>query len=202
MASQIIKKWIGDNQVDQEKILLDNNAGLKSKNAAGNAEVDLIKLDTNNKVVVTSLVAPSNDTDAATKKYVDDSVTGFISDTAYGAGWNGDTTHTASKNAIYDEMELAKGRITALEGVSAQLHKRTLDGTDITNEYIDLPYLAVNTNDFHVFADRVALHQGAGEDYTLSAVGGVTRITFLNDMVGAGSQKLAVGDSIYVRYKK
>ncbi len=29
-----------------------------------------------------------------------------ISDTAYGAGWNGDTTVAPSKNAVYDEMEL------------------------------------------------------------------------------------------------
>jgi hypothetical protein len=28
-----------------------------------------------------------------------------ISDTAYGAGWNGDTTNAPSKNAVYDEME-------------------------------------------------------------------------------------------------
>jgi hypothetical protein len=29
-----------------------------------------------------------------------------ISDTAYGAGWNGDTTNAPSKNAVYDEIEL------------------------------------------------------------------------------------------------
>jgi hypothetical protein len=27
-----------------------------------------------------------------------------VSDTAYGAGWNGDTTHAPSKNAIYDKI--------------------------------------------------------------------------------------------------
>ena len=29
-----------------------------------------------------------------------------ISDAAYGAGWNADTTNAPSKNAVYDEMEL------------------------------------------------------------------------------------------------
>jgi hypothetical protein len=29
----------------------------------------------------------------------------LISNTAYGAGWNGDTTNAPSKNAVYDEME-------------------------------------------------------------------------------------------------
>lgn len=32
--------------------------------------------------------------------------TSALSDTAYGAGWNADTTHTPTKNAVYDEMEL------------------------------------------------------------------------------------------------
>lgn len=31
---------------------------------------------------------------------------GSVSDTAYGVGWNGDTTTAPSKNAVYDEMEL------------------------------------------------------------------------------------------------
>jgi len=31
---------------------------------------------------------------------------GNVSDAAYGAGWNGDTTDAPSKNAVYDEMEL------------------------------------------------------------------------------------------------
>jgi hypothetical protein len=32
--------------------------------------------------------------------------TSSISDTVFGAGWNGDTTHSASKNAIYDAFQL------------------------------------------------------------------------------------------------
>lgn len=30
---------------------------------------------------------------------------GSVSDTAYGSGWNGDTTTAPSKNAIYDKIE-------------------------------------------------------------------------------------------------
>ena len=33
----------------------------------------------------------------------------LVSDTAYAIGWNGDTTHAASKNAIYDKIETLPG---------------------------------------------------------------------------------------------
>lgn len=125
-----------------------------------------------------------------------------VNDTAYGSSWNGVTDVAPSKNAVYDEMELAKGRISSIEGVSSQLFKKTLDSSDISAKYIDLPYTAVQTNDMHVFADRLALHQGASEDFTLSIESGVTRITFINELVSPGSQQLQVGDNIYVRYKK
>lgn len=52
----------------------------------------------------------SDTTDAATgtdKKITYANIrAGILSDTAYGAGWNADTTHAPSKNAVYDEMEL------------------------------------------------------------------------------------------------
>jgi len=125
-----------------------------------------------------------------------------VSDVAYAGSWNGVTDVAASKNAVYDQIELERARILALENVSPEIFKKVLISGDITNEYIDLAHLAIETNDFHVFVDRLALHQGAAEDYTLSVEGGVTRITFLNEMVGVGNQKLAVGDNIYVRYKR
>ena len=126
----------------------------------------------------------------------------LVDDTAYAPSWDTITNAAPSKNAVYDQMELERARIQALEDISPEIYKKTLIAGDITNQYIDLPHEAVETNDFHVFADRLALHQGAAEDYTLSVVSGVTRITFLNDMVTPGQQQLAVGDSIYVRYKR
>jgi hypothetical protein len=43
---------------------------------------------------------------------------GSVSDTAYGSGWNGDTTNAPSKNAIYDKLEtIAAGALpTVTEG--------------------------------------------------------------------------------------
>jgi hypothetical protein len=76
MANQIKTKFIGNDQVTNEKILLENNAALRAKDAAGTGEVELIKVNATDEVVITNLVAPSSDEDAATKKYVDDAVAG------------------------------------------------------------------------------------------------------------------------------
>jgi streptogramin lyase len=52
-----------------------------------------------------------NAKDAITLEWINNKLTEFalggtsISDTVYGAGWNGDTTHSASKNAIFDKIE-------------------------------------------------------------------------------------------------
>ena len=48
---------------------------------------------------------PQYDWSPATKKYVDDTASWKVSDTAYWAGWDGDTTHAPSKNAVYDKIE-------------------------------------------------------------------------------------------------
>jgi hypothetical protein len=118
---------------------------------------------------------------------------------------------TASDHAInkgqLDSVESAlDSRLDALEAAAAEWatpYKKTLDATDISNGYIDLPHLAVQTNSMAVYADRLALHQGASEDYEVTAPFSVSRITFGPDLVGGGAtQPLQVGDSIYVRYQK
>jgi hypothetical protein len=37
---------------------------------------------------------------------------GAVSDTAYGAGWDGDTTHAPSKNAVYDKIQTMGGGVS------------------------------------------------------------------------------------------
>lgn len=51
------------------------------------------------------------------------------------------------------------------------------------------------------FVDRLAIHEGASEDYTIGGVGGKT-MTFLNDLVSPGNSQLGNGDTIYVKYQK
>jgi hypothetical protein len=53
-----------------------------------------------------------------------------VSDTAYGVGWNGDTTVAPSKNAVYDKIEtLAAGGDVVGPGSSVAGHPAVFDGT-------------------------------------------------------------------------
>ncbi len=49
--------------------------------------------------------AGTNNSKGMTPLRTFESIAVHILDTVYGAGWNGDTTHTASRNAIYDKIE-------------------------------------------------------------------------------------------------
>lgn len=53
--SQLIKKYIGDDQVDDAKLLLRNNGTLRARNAANNANIDILKVTTADLVEVQSL---------------------------------------------------------------------------------------------------------------------------------------------------
>jgi hypothetical protein len=44
-------------------------------------------------------------------------------------------------------------------------------------------------------------HEGASLDYTVSTVGGVSRITFLNSLVNGGEEALVAGDFVFVQYR-
>jgi hypothetical protein len=69
--------------------------------------------------------------------------------------------------------------------------RTTLTSTDISNGYVNLDH-AVLDNSVHVFLDRLACH--VDDDYTLSVVNGVTRVTFTssfkNSEEGPGSGDL------------
>lgn len=117
------------------------------------------------------------------------------------------TTAEGEINDLQAEDIALDGRIDTLEAYKASLdalvevsEKITLTGTNITNGYINLANEVSPLSKLMVFVDRLVLHPGAAEDYSVSVVGGVTRITFLNDLVSPGSQSLSIGDNIYARY--
>jgi hypothetical protein len=74
---------------------------------------------------------------------------------------------------------------------------------DITNQYIDLAVeAAVDSIQFLVRGAGVLL-EGASYDYSVNYTGGnggVTRITFLNDIATGGAGELVVGDVVQVQY--
>ena len=73
--SQIIKKFIGNNQVDETKIRLNNDSYLRARNAANDGDVNVIKVDANDKILLASLPqaagSPAVANDLVNKAYVD-----------------------------------------------------------------------------------------------------------------------------------
>jgi hypothetical protein len=102
---------------------------------------------------------------------------------------------------VQNALEELDTLIQALEGASVEFvqEKFTLSAGDITNGYVTLANLAIAAS-INAFVDRLAIH--ATDDYTLSTVGGVTRITFAGSLITVGQEKLSAGDVVRVKYAK
>lgn len=74
MASQIQKKFIADNAVGAAKVRLENNTNLRARNAANSADIDILKVDGSDKIVLASIPqavgTPSAASDLTTVAYV------------------------------------------------------------------------------------------------------------------------------------
>lgn len=102
------------------------------------------------------------------------------------------TRATAAESAL-------SSRATALEGKSLEwmpVEKFVLSSGDITAGYVTLSFAAVQ-HSIQASVDRLLIHQG--DDFTVSTVGGVTRLTFTGPLVGAGAEKLQANDVIRVQ---
>jgi hypothetical protein len=82
-----------------------------------------------------------------------------------------------------------------------QFNKETklVDATILSNEYIDLAFEA-KPNSIVMSVDRLAMIEGL--DYSVSVVGGVSRITFLSPMLVPSPEALEIDDIIHVTYAK
>ena len=84
-------------------------------------------------------------------------------------------------------------------GGTFQKQQITLTGTDITNQYITLSALAV-AGSLVVFQSRVMFAENV--DYSVSNVGGVTRITFIpgGPIATGGAEAWAAGEVITAQF--
>lgn len=73
----------------------------------------------------------------------------------------------------------------------------TLAPTDITNQYVDLSHLVVPES-LTLAINKT--YQVETSDYTLSTVGLITRLTFLNDLATGGVSALVSGDILNIQY--
>lgn len=89
-------------------------------------------------------------------------------------------------------------RVDALEAVSEGRAKFTITQTDLNNQYVTLSHVAKPDSTF-MFYGPLYLHEG--DDYTVSTVGGVSRLSFAGRIASGQPSQPIVGDVIYVRYK-
>lgn len=93
-----------------------------------------------------------------------------------------------------------------IEGLKDLEQSITLNGTDITNQYVDLAHAVYGTS---ASANSISLSVVGGPvqqktvDYTVSLTGGsggVTRVTFAGDLATGGAAELVSGDILMVSY--
>ena len=121
-------------------------------------------------------------------------------DNGDGIGFNGnqvvvlvDDTLTTGTTKISGGV--VAGRRTFEEGF-------TLNGTDITNQYVDLTKVA--SQDSVQLFPRSGIKQKAAVDFTVSLTGGAggkTRVTFAGDLATGGSAALESGDIIDIAFE-
>jgi hypothetical protein len=80
----------------------------------------------------------------------------------------------------------------------------TLSAGDITNQYLDLQQVAETDSVDMKVKGSPSLLEGASHDFSVNYTGGgggVTRVTFLNDLATGGSAALIAGDVVQISYR-
>jgi hypothetical protein len=98
--------------------------------------------------------------------------------------------------AIASEESLAV-RISSLESVSFNKESFLVGSNGVGTSHVDLAH-EVDDMSLVVFVGRLALHKD--EDFTVSVVSDVTRITFTGSFASGGDEAVANGDKIFVTY--
>lgn len=111
------------------------------------------------------------------------------------------TSELATETSARQSADSAlSGRLDVLEAYEFKKEKMVLSATDISNGYVDLGFLARDKS-IRAFVGRLAMHEGVGEDYTVSPVGGVSRVTFVGNMVSPSEEQLVEGDVLHFSYE-
>lgn len=141
----IKKKFIGADQVDQSKVLLDNNSALRAKNAAGTA-VEILKLDGSDSLKLLKIPQVASDPSAADdlvrKAYVDSEISASESGlqsqitTLDGELSSEISRATAAEEALDGRLDIVEPKVTTLESEMDAVEGRatSLEGRMTTAE--------------------------------------------------------------------
>jgi len=220
---------ISADAVDGSKIRLENDEYLRARNFADNADINILKVGADDSVMLgngsgeiilnagTSGVAVQVDAPQFILRNGD----GLVSPRLELS--NADATQSIAISApdnlaaVYaltlpDDVGSA-GEVLSTDGsgvlswisASASFAKETkvLNGTDITNQYIDLAVEAKANSVQVLVAGAGAVLEGASYQYSVSYTGGsggVTRITFENELATGGASELVATDVLQIQY--
>lgn len=100
-------------------------------------------------------------------------------------------------STIEGEISTLQSNVSALQSAKVLTFEKELFTAVAPLTDISLAHQAVEKS-LVVFVGRLALH--AGEDYTVSVVGGVTKLTWAGDFAVGGVEGIEAGDKIKVTY--
>lgn len=114
---------------------------------------------------------------------------GSVSDTAYGVGWDGDTTTAPSKNAVYDKIEtLGSGALLDYARAVRSAGNITINGTSWANVDTGLDLvLTAATGDLIEVSPSGRLAPGAGATHTFFDVATIVGGSPVNYFVAGGA---------------
>lgn len=114
----------------------------------------------------------------------------------------------AADQDLQDQLDTHDSEITDLQSAVSSLNsgtfhkqKKVLAAGDVTAQFIDLAYLAKDKSTMVFVSGGAGGYMHEGDDYTVSVVGGVTRITFAGDFATGGATALESSDILYVQFQ-
>lgn len=164
-------------------------AAVSGTGVKGKVKIKAKELDMTS-VKITNLANATDSTDALNKGQLDSAVSTLSIEISGKQASLG--TGTTS--------EYLRGDLTWQAVPAALVSKKEtfiLSSTDLSNGYIDCAHLAA-TDSMLLVTGGIPHQEGSLEDYVISSVGGVTRITFNAGLLA----KLSVGDRVYLMYQK
>lgn len=253
--SQLLKKFIGNNQVGADNIRLENDSALKARDFGNTTDIEIIKVDANDKVMLVNNTVPSanNSIDLGEnslrfQRVHSNALSGdtlsieavsnlYLSSNSDNAEFYGDNAGFAIRlfNANGDFYSAIKapdgilasttwtlpsadgsaGEVLTTDGAgnlswapdsaTPTFAKQTftLSAGDITNQYVELSSEALANSIQVLVKGAGVVLEGASHDYSVDytgGTGGVTRISFLNDLAAAGAAELVAGDVLQIQF--
>jgi|GEM_PF-5513991 len=114
----------------------------------------------------------------------------------------------AADEDFQDQLDTHDAEITDLQSQVSSLNsgtfhkqKKVLVSGDVSNGYVDLAYQAKANSTMVFISGGAGGYMHEGDDYTVSVVGGVTRITFAGDFASGGSTALEDSDVMYFQFQ-